>query len=99
MQIEAARAHGVSQRRLYLLTADLEEQEHGETEAGRQAQRTALRAASAADSDPHWLCSNCSAEPVTWQPKCPVCTHVGTLRWVTASRVASAVPVVIGAGT
>jgi HemY protein len=96
-QIEAARARGVNQRRLCLLTADLEEQEHGETEAGRQAQRAALRAASAAEPDPHWLCSNCSAEPVAWSPKCPVCGHVGTLRWVTAARVASSVPVVIGA--
>lgn len=96
-QIEAARNHGVNQRRLCLLTADLEEQEHGETEAGRQAQRAALRAASTAEPDPHWLCTNCSAEPVSWHPKCPVCAHVGTLRWVTAARVASSVPVVIGA--
>jgi HemY protein len=95
LQIEAARNHGVTQRRLYLLTADLEEQEHGDTEAGRLAQRAALRAAAAAEDDPHWLCTNCSAEPVTWQPKCPVCSHVGTLRWVTASRVASSVPVVV----
>ncbi len=97
MQIEAARAHGANQRRLYLLTADLEEQQHGDTEAGRQAQRAALRAASGAESDPHWLCTNCSAEPATWQPKCPICAHVGTLRWVAASRAASAVPVVLGA--
>ncbi len=97
-QIEAARTHGVNQRRLCLLTADLEEQEHGDTEAGRQAQRAALRAASTAEPDPHWLCSNCNAEPASWQPKCPVCAHIGSLRWVTAARVASSVPVVIGAG-
>ncbi|HVY16284.1 MAG TPA: heme biosynthesis HemY N-terminal domain-containing protein [Rhodopila sp.] len=95
MQIEAARAHGVNQRRVYLLLADLEEQEHGETEAGRQAQRAALRAAATAEPDPHWLCTNCSAEPVAWQPKCPVCSHVGTLRWVATTKTGPTVPAVI----
>ena len=99
-QLEAARMHGVTQRRLYLLMSDLEEQEHGETEAGRLAQRTALRMASAAEPDPHWLCTQCNAEPVDWSAKCPVCAHVGSLRWVTAARgnggpVASSVPAVI----
>jgi HemY protein len=95
-QLEAARAHGVTQRRLYLLTADLEEQEHGETEAGRAAQRAALRMASSGDPDPHWLCTQCNAEPVAWSAKCPVCTHVGTLRWVTSGRVASVEPAQAG---
>lgn len=94
-QIRAAQAEGVSQRRLCLLTADLEEQEHGDTEEGRQAQRAALRQAATAEPDPHWQCSNCYAEPATWQPKCPVCAHVGTLRWVTAARTPSSVPAVI----
>lgn len=95
-QIEAARAAGVNTKRLFLLLADLEEQEHGETEAGRQAQRTALRAASAAEADAHWLCSNCSAEPAAWSAKCPDCGHVGTLRWVTGARGTVAVPAVVG---
>lgn len=94
-QIEAAQAEGVNQRRLCMLVADLEEQEHGDTEAGRQAQRAALRAAATAHPDPHWQCSNCYAEPASWQPKCPVCEHVGTLRWVAAARPRSQVPAVI----
>jgi HemY protein len=94
-QLDAAKADGVAQRRLFLLMADLEEQEHGDTEAGRAAHRAALRMAASADADPHWLCTQCGTEPAMWTAKCPSCAHVGTLRWVTASRVGSSVPAVI----
>lgn len=94
-QLDLARSEGLNQRRLCLLMAELEEQERGGTEEGRKAQRDALRQAAAADADPHWQCSNCAGEPATWQPKCPFCDHVGTLRWVSAPKVASALPVVI----
>ena len=42
-QADAARAEGVNQRRLWLLIAELDEKERGDTEEGRASQRDALR--------------------------------------------------------
>lgn len=81
-QIEAARAAGVNQRRLWLLLADIEEAEGGETDAGRAAQREALRHAATADPDPVWLCTACRAQQRSWAPACPSCGQAGTLRWM-----------------
>ena len=49
---EAAAATGLNQRRLWLLLAEIEEAEGGDSETGRLAQRDALRHAAAADPDP-----------------------------------------------
>nr|WP_294511764.1 heme biosynthesis HemY N-terminal domain-containing protein [uncultured Rhodopila sp.] len=92
---EAALADGINQRRLSLLIAEIEEIERGDTEAGRLAQRNALRQAASADPDPHWQCSNCRAEHVTWQPKCSSCGSVATLQWVTEAGTRT-VPAIIG---
>ena len=56
---EAAVATGVNQRRLWLLLAEIEEAEGGDTEAGRLAQRDALRRAATAEPDPVWRCDAC----------------------------------------
>jgi HemY protein len=93
-QVEAALAEGLNQRRLYLLLAEIEEQERGETEAGRLAQRDALRQAASADPDPHWQCASCRADHVAWHPKCSSCGGVATLRWVSELGTRS-VPAVI----
>lgn len=82
---DLARADGVNQRRLCLLVAAVEEQDRGDTEEGRLAQREALRQAATADADPHWACGNCRSEQSGWHPKCSVCGSVGTLQWVTSS--------------
>lgn len=82
-QAEAARDAGLNQHRLWLLLADIEEAEHGDTEAGRAAQREALRRAAAADPDPVWLCTVCHTPHRAWAPACRSCEAPGTLRWMT----------------
>jgi HemY protein len=94
-QVETARAEGLNQRRVCLLLAEIEEQERGDTEAGRLAQRDALRQAASADPDPHWQCASCRADHVAWQPKCSSCGSVATLRWVSEAGARS-VPAIIG---
>ena len=80
-QLEVAESEGVKQRRLCLLLAEIEEQERGDTEIGRLAQRDALRRAASAEPDPHWQCTNCHLDHSAWQPKCYSCGHVGTVQW------------------
>ncbi|HET6182932.1 MAG TPA: heme biosynthesis HemY N-terminal domain-containing protein [Acetobacteraceae bacterium] len=81
---ERARAAGMNQRRLWLLLAEIEEAEGGETEAGRAAQRDALRHAAIADPDPAWTCTACNTTHAAWHPACPSCGAPGTLRWMGA---------------
>lgn len=92
---EAARDAGVNQRRLWLLLAEIEEEERGDTEEGRQAQRDALRQAAQADPDPAWRCTACHAQHTEWHPACPVCAAAGTLRWTASAGTSYPVPAVI----
>jgi HemY protein len=85
---EAAAAAGVNQRRLWLLLAEIEEAEGGDTEAGRLAQRDALRHAATADPDPQWRCDACHTAHAAWHPSCPDCFTVGSLRWSTQPAAA-----------
>jgi HemY protein len=94
-QIEAAQSEGLRQRRLCLLLAEVEEQERGDTEAGRLAQRDALRQAAAAEPDPRWQCTNCHTAHATWRPKCDTCAAIGAIKWSSGSTLRSAsVPVI-----
>lgn len=79
--LDAVQHSGLNERRMWRLIADMEEQERGQTEEGRSAQRTALRRASDADSDPVWRCSSCHSEAKDWSPACPYCVTAGGLRW------------------
>jgi HemY protein len=79
--LERARAAGLAQRRVFLLLAELEEAERGGTEAGRAAQRDALRQAAAAGPDPGWSCGKCGAALAEWQPACPSCHSAGSVAW------------------
>jgi len=79
--LDAARAAGMNQQRLWVLLADLEAEERGETEAGRLAQRDALRRAATADPDPRWHCENCGTEQDAWLPACPACHTAGRITW------------------
>jgi HemY protein len=79
--LEAAERAGVNQRRSWLLRAELEEEDRGDTEAGRFAQRDALRRAAVADPDPEWRCSVCHTPQPAWRPACPVCLTPGSLTW------------------
>ncbi len=81
--LEAAQATGVDQRRLWLMLAEIEETEGGETEAGRLAQRAALRHAALADPDPAWRCEACGTQQPGWRPLCPVCQTAGRIAWGT----------------
>jgi HemY protein len=79
--LEAARKTGLNQRRAWLLQAELEEEERGDTEAGRLAQRDALRRAAGADPDPEWRCESCHTPQPVWRAACPVCLTPGSLVW------------------
>ena len=81
--LEAAQTAGFDQRRLWLLMAELEEDERGDTEAGRMAQRDALRRAASADPDPEWRCAACHTSQAVWRAACPVCLAPGSLSWRT----------------
>jgi HemY protein len=80
---ESAVTTGADQRRLWLLLAEIEEAEGGETEAGRLAQRDALRRAATAEPDPVWRCDACHTAHASWHPSCPDCFTIGSLRWST----------------
>jgi HemY protein len=95
-QAEAARAAGLNQRRLWLLLARIEEEERGDTEAGRIAQRDALRHAATAEPDPGWRCTTCYSPQAEWHPACPVCGAPGAMVWRSdAPQVVSTLPAVI----
>ncbi len=88
--LEAVKNSGLNQRRAWLLYAELEEEERGDTEAGRLAQRDALRRAAAADPDPEWRCSVCHTPQAAWRAACPVCLTPGGLVWGSSPSAASA---------
>jgi HemY protein len=86
--LDAVVKAGLNQRRVWLLAAELEEEERGDTEAGRLAQRDALRRAASANPDPGWLCTACHTPAAAWRPACPACLAPGTLTWGVASAAA-----------
>jgi HemY protein len=83
---DKALAAGMNQQRLWLVFADIEAEQHGDTEAGRAAQRDALRRATMAEPDPGWRCDSCGSAHTTWMPACPVCHTAGRISWGLASR-------------
>jgi HemY protein len=72
---------GKADRRAYLMLAELEEAEHGETVEARLAQARWLRAAAAATSEPSWRCGHCGASHPEWVPVCRRCETVGQIAW------------------
>jgi HemY protein len=85
---ELARSRGLHQKRLWMLMADLEAAEQGDTEAGRLAQRDALREAATAEPDSAWHCDACGTVQDRWLPACPVCHTPGRIRWGGPARLA-----------
>ena len=85
--LQAAQRAGMDQRRLWLLVADVEAAEHGDTEAGRLAQHDALRRAASARPDPVWRCEHCGAVHAAWLPLCPACHTAGRIRWGEPARL------------
>jgi len=97
-QAEAARDAGVDQRRLWLLLADIEEHDHGDTEAGRAAQREALRRAAMAEPDPQWRCTVCHVPSTAWHAACPNCGSPGGLQWSAVAPGSYPLPAVLTYG-
>jgi HemY protein len=90
--LDLARAAGLRQKRLWILLADLEAEERGDTEAGRLAQRDALRQAATAEADPAWRCATCGSEHAAWLPVCPACHTPGRIGWDVVPRLALPAP-------
>lgn len=59
------------------LMAEVEEAEHGNTEAARQW----LSKAADAPPDPGWVCDNCGATAPGWNAICGHCGRFGTIDW------------------
>jgi HemY protein len=76
--LEAATAAGPTAR-LCLLTARLEEAEHGDL----GAMRAWLDRAVGAMPDPRYICASCSGESLEWCSLCPRCGAFDTLSWGT----------------
>jgi len=79
--VEAAHEAGMNQTRLWSLLADIEEAERGDTEAGRAAQRDALKRAAEANDDPAWHCAQCGNVHSDWRAACASCGATGSLTW------------------
>jgi HemY protein len=73
---EAAREAGLTQRRVWLLLAEI-----AERNGDAAAQADALHHAASADSDPAWRCGHCGTAHLTWHPVCPVCATMGQITW------------------
>ena len=75
--IEAARAAGFNQRRLWMLAADVAEREHD-----MAASQDALRHAASAGPDPVWRCGACGTVHSEWHPMCDACGTPSKIAWV-----------------
>jgi HemY protein len=84
---EDARRAGLTQKRLWLLLADIEVEERGDSEEGRAAQRDALLQAATAEPDPLWRCESCGTAQPAWQPACRACNTAGRIRWGGPTRL------------
>jgi HemY protein len=85
-QLEAARKGGLDQRRVWVLQADLEGRQGGDSEQARLAQRDALRRAAEAAADPTWRCEACGTALPEWRPVCPSCHTAGRVHWGVQTR-------------
>ncbi|MDN3568143.1 heme biosynthesis HemY N-terminal domain-containing protein [Paeniroseomonas aquatica] len=90
--LDALVKSGEADRRAYLLLAELEEAEHGETVEARAAQSRWLREAAGAAPEPRWRCGNCGTDHAAWAPVCSACDMVGRIAWTTEPRAAVAAP-------
>ncbi|WP_431271138.1 hypothetical protein [Dankookia sp. P2] len=84
--LDALVASGEADRRAYLLLAELEEAEHGESAEARAAQSKWLRQAAAARPEPRWHCAHCGTDHAAWAPVCSACDTVGQIGWTVAAK-------------
>ena len=85
-QLEECRRLGLAEQRVWLLQAEIEAAEHGDTEEGRLAQSRALRQAATADPDAAWTCQSCGTVHPVWHAACPICHTAGRVRWGSPAR-------------
>lgn len=79
--IQAARDAGLKQRRVWVLLADIADQEGHASEA-----QDALRHVATADPDPFWRCAACGTAHGRWLPVCDACNTPGEIAWVQPSQ-------------
>ncbi len=80
-------AAGAPDRRAWLLLAELEEAEQGETVAGRAAQGRWLREAARAAPEPSWRCGHCGTSHAAWAPVCDHCGAAGEIAWTSLTTL------------
>jgi len=81
-ELEALAGSGRADRRAWLMLAELEEAEHGDTPDARAAQARWLREAATAAEAPRWRCTSCATDQPAWAPECPACGTPGHVAWV-----------------
>ena len=86
-ELDALVAAETADRRAFLMLAELEEAEHGDTADARAAQARWLRGAANAPGAPVWRCAACGAEHNAWKAECNACGEVGRVTWSAPSAV------------
>lgn len=89
-ELEALAGAGAADRRAFLMLAELEEAEHGDTADARAAQARWLRGAANAPGAPVWRCAGCGAEHSGWKAECSACGEVGRIAWSAPASVPAA---------
>ena len=79
--IQAVRDGGLNQRRVWVLLAEIADQEGHANEA-----QDALRHVATADPDPFWRCAACGTGHSGWKPVCEACNTPGKIAWVQPSH-------------
>ena len=80
-ELDGLLASGAADRRAYMLFAELERAEHGDSAEGRAAEAAWLREAANAAGAPRWRCDACGAEHSAWKPDCAACGAMGPIGW------------------
>lgn len=80
-ELEPLARAGGADRRAYLLLAELEIVEAGETAEARAAEARWLREAARAPAEPVWQCAQCGTVHPAWAPVCDACGTAGRIGW------------------
>ena len=80
--LETARNAGLSDRRLYLMQADL-----SELDGDANASQEALRRIPAATPGPAWRCLHCGTIHQEWHAVCEACGVPGQIKWTAADAI------------